>query len=72
MFPLGSLLSAVWGQASGLGAGRDLCPLAPHPLEPAPVLAGARAGTSSSNVFTRAGSSGASAARSRSLGFLQK
>lgn len=40
VFPLGSLLSAVWGQASGLGAGRDLCPLAPHPLEPAPVLAG--------------------------------
>lgn len=71
--PLGSSLSAVWGQESGAGPGRDLCPLVPHPLGTCPSSHwSTRAGTSSSNIFTRAGSSGASAATSRSLGFPQK
>ena len=71
--PRGSSLSAVWGQANGAGAGRDLCSLAPHPLRTCPSSHwSTQAGTSSSNIFTRAGSSGASAATSRSLGFPQK
>ena len=48
-------------------------PLAPHPLGTCPSSHwSTRADTSSSNIFTRAGSSGASAAMSRSLGFPQK